>query len=91
MTDNPTLDRALAVRQLARRWGVSVKLVRCMIRRKIVAAIDVGIGGRQRWRITPEAVTEAERRLAVGTTEVRRRKRTSDIDRDVLAMLEDAS
>ncbi|MCI0742287.1 MAG: helix-turn-helix domain-containing protein [Gemmataceae bacterium] len=86
MATDASLDRALSVRQLARRWAVSPKKVRAMLKRGIIRGFDVGVG-RTQIRISPEAVKEAEQRLAVQAA-VPRRKRRNDIDPEVVALLE---
>lgn len=80
------LDHALSVRQLARRWAVGARKIREMIRRRLLCVFDVGLGGRRQLRITPEAVAECERRLAVSPAPSRRR-RTSEIDPAVAVLL----
>ena len=55
MQENPSLDRALSVRQLARPWGVSPRKIHEMLRRGIIAGFDVGFYRRQ-IRISPEAI-----------------------------------
>jgi hypothetical protein len=81
-----TLDRALSVRQLARRWKVAPKKIRTFIRRGVLQAFDVGFG-RPELRIPPEAIREAEQgRLAVRQP-AKRRKR-DDIDAQIVALLE---
>lgn len=79
-------DRALSVRQLARRWGIAPKKVREMIRRGTLSAIDVGFGRRQ-VRIMPEAIAECERRLTVQPARRRQAKRYADIDPEVARMI----
>ena len=75
----PTEARSLSVRQLARRWAVSPRKVRAMIRRRLLRAFDVGLGGRRQLRIAPEDIVTAEQqRLAVQPAVPRRRKRTDD-------------
>lgn len=81
-----TLDRALSVRQLAHRWAVSPKKIRMMIRRRLLRAIDLGVG-RSQLRITPEAIAEAEARLAVAPVTPKRRRRDL-IDPEIAKLLE---
>jgi hypothetical protein len=80
----------LSVRELARRWAVAPRKVRSMVARGLLRAIDVGTG-RKQLRFVPEAVTEAEGRLAVVVAKPRRQRRDSSIDPGVLAMLEGAA
>jgi hypothetical protein len=81
-----TLDRALGVRQLARRWKVAPKKIRTFIRRGVLQAFDVGLG-RPELRIPPEAIREAEQgRLAV--KQPPRRRRRQDVDPVIAALLE---
>lgn len=87
MPDIATPDRALSVRQLARRWAVSPRKVRDMIRRRIIRAIDVGTGRRQ-LRIVPEAIAQAEERLSVLPATPRRRRRADGIDPEIAALLD---
>ena len=82
----PDIERSLSVRQLAWRWAVSPRKIRAMIRRKLLSAIDVG-SHRQQLRITPEAIAEAERRMAVMPTAPQRRRRV-EIDPEIVALLE---
>jgi hypothetical protein len=82
------LDRALSVRQLARRWAISPRKIRDLIRRRLIRAIDVGTGRRQ-LRILPEAIAEAEQRLSVQPRQARRPRR-SEIDPAIVALLEDS-
>jgi|GEM_PF-2753725 len=77
MPDNTVIDRALSVRQVARRWCVSPRKIRMMIRRGIIQAIDVGFGRRQ-LRITPEAILECEQSLTVKPKAPRRRHQRID-------------
>lgn len=78
--------RCLSVCQLAKRWAVSPKKIRAMIRRGALQAIDLGFARRQ-LRITPEAVQEAESRMAVRKPTPRRRRRDDGIDPEVLRLL----
>ena len=77
-------DRCFSVRDLARHWRVAPKRVRALIKRKLLAAFKPGRGV----RITPEAIRECERRLAVGVPAVRRGRRLDGIDPEVAALLE---
>jgi hypothetical protein len=80
----------LSVRQLARRWGVSPKRIRDLIRRRLLGAFDIGSRRRQ-LRISPEAIKECERRLAVGTPAPARRqkkKKTQGIDPEIVMLLD---
>jgi hypothetical protein len=85
MTTDAPLDRALSVRQLARRWGVSPKKIRAMLKRGILRGFDVGFG-RTQIRIPPEAIREAEQRLAVRAP-TPRRKRQLEIDPEIERLL----
>jgi hypothetical protein len=80
-----TADRAMSVRLFARHWCVSEKKVRAWIARGLLAAVDVG-NRRRQLRITPAAIAELERRLAVGP--VRGRKKREAIDPEIAALLE---
>jgi hypothetical protein len=89
MRDDPIdlyLDRALSVRQLARRWAVAPRKIRAMLKRGILRGFDVGFG-RTQIRIPPEAIHEAEQRLAVRAP-ARRQKRRPEIDPEIAALLE---
>jgi hypothetical protein len=59
--------------------------VRLLIRRGWLRAIDVGPAGRQRLRLTPDAVHECESRLAVSRP--RRRQAVRDIDPTIARLL----
>jgi hypothetical protein len=86
MNTAATIDRALSVRQLARRWAISPRKVRAMIRRGILSAFNVGTT-RTQLRIPPETVIEAEtKRLAVRPVTPRRRRR-EQIDPEIAALL----
>jgi len=85
MSDAP-LNRCLSVRQLARRWGVSPRKVRSMIRAGRLVAFNVGLAGRVQLRIAPSAIAQAEAALAVAPA-VKRRKRQA-VDPEVAALLE---
>ena len=87
METDLTSGRALSVRQLARRWAVSPKKIRAMLKRGILRGFDVGFG-RTQIRIPPEAIREAEQRLAVQTPSPRR-KRRHEIDPEIAALLRD--
>jgi excisionase family DNA binding protein len=78
-------QRSYSVRQLASYWRVSPRKVRALIRRGLLRAVDFGVGRRQ-LRITPDAVVECERRLAVRTAPSTR-KRGEDLDPDLVAYL----
>jgi excisionase family DNA binding protein len=80
-----TLDRSRSVRQLASYWRVSPRKVRALIRRGLLRAVDFGVGRRQ-LRITPDAVAECERRLAVRPPPPRR-KRSGDLDPELVEFL----
>lgn len=83
-TDAELADRCRSVRQLARHWRCAPKRVRDLIRRGLLQAFQLG----QAVRISPEAVTEAERLLAVATAKPRKRRQPGGIDPSVLALLE---
>jgi hypothetical protein len=88
MSDNAALDRALSVRQLARRWAVSPKKIRLMLKRGIVRGFNVGFG-RAQIRIRPESILEAEtQRLAVKPP-APRRKRQAAVDPEIARLLEE--
>jgi hypothetical protein len=82
----PALDRALSVRQLARRWAVSPKKIRAMLKRGILRGFDVGFG-RAQIRIPPEAVLEAEQQRLAVKAPPPRRKRRPDIDPEIERLL----
>lgn len=86
MTTDATCDRCLSVRQLARRWGVSPKKIRAMLKRGILRGFDVGFG-RTQVRIPPESIREAEeQRLSVKPRAPRRQRR--EIDPEIEKLLE---
>jgi hypothetical protein len=84
----PALDRALSVRQLARRWAVSPKKIRAMLKRGIIRGFDVGFG-RTQIRIPPEAVLEAEQQRLAVRPPTPRRKRQAEVDPEIARLLED--
>jgi len=67
-------DRCLTVRELARRWRVREAKVKEMIRKGLLQAIDLGRKFGASVRITPEAIREAERGLAVKPKVKKRRQ-----------------
>jgi hypothetical protein len=79
-------DRCLSVREVARRWRVSPRKVRLLIRRGWLQAIDLGGVGRQQLRVTPEGIAECERRMTVRRPTPRRQV-PRDIDPEILEML----
>lgn len=86
MASDATMDRALSVRQLARRWAVSPKKIRAMLKRGIIRGFDVGFG-RAQIRIQPESIREAEeQRLAVKPRTPRRQR--CEIDPEIQRLLE---
>jgi len=58
----PNFEGCLTVDDVAKRWAVTVKTVRRLIRQNRIGAIRVG----RRVRITPEQVRAFERRNALG-------------------------
>jgi hypothetical protein len=79
--------RCLSVRDLARYWRVAPAKVRQYIRRGLLVAIDFGSPGCRRLRITPEAIRECERLLAVQARPPRRRRQPDGIDPEVAELL----
>lgn len=85
--DVDPLDRALSVRQLARRWGVSSRTIRALIVNGQLSAFNVGLA-RPKLRIAAEEVRAAQERLAVVKPATpRRRRRTSEIDPRIIAAI----
>lgn len=76
MTNPP--DKSLSVRELAAYWRVSTRKIRALVKRGLLQAIDLGTVGRTQLRITPSAIAECERRLAVRAAAPRRRRETID-------------
>jgi excisionase family DNA binding protein len=67
------------IQETAHYLRVSSAKVRAMIRSGMLAAIDTGRGtGRTQHRITPQALADLERRLAVPKAQPRRRRRIDD-------------
>lgn len=81
-----TIDQSFSVRQLAKRWRVSVRKVREMIRRGQLRALNVG-GRRSMLRVTPEAVRACEELLTVPATLPRQRRRVDSIDPEIAKLL----
>jgi hypothetical protein len=77
---------ALSVRQLAAHWAVSTRKIRALIRRGVLQAFNVGGNGRQQLRIAPEAIAEAEKRMAVPQP-APRRKRQPEFDEEIITLL----
>jgi hypothetical protein len=78
------LGRCYSVRQLAHHWRVAPARIRAMVRRGFIRAFLIG----RSVRIPPEAVSEAERLLAVPVgSGNRRRPSDAGIDPEVLAFL----
>jgi hypothetical protein len=82
----PDLDRALSVRQLARRWAVSPKKIRAMLKRGIISGFDVGLG-RTQIRIPPETIIEAEQQRLAVKPPAPRRKRRPNVDPEIERLL----
>src|SRR5438046_2169157 len=80
-----TPDRCRSVRQLAAYWRCSPARVRQLIRRGTVRAIILG----RAVRISPVAIAEAERLLAVPAARGRRVRRCDGIDPEVAELLGD--
>ncbi len=77
-----TPRKATTPPKYAEELGVNADKVLAWIRSGELCAIDVSAkrGGRPRWRITPEAITEFEARrsaMVPAKTTTRRRRRTS--------------
>jgi hypothetical protein len=86
MATDLTSCRALSVRQLARRWAVSPKKVRAMLKRGIIRGFDVGFG-RTQIRISPEAILEAEQQRLAVKPPAPHRKRRPHIDPEIERLL----
>jgi hypothetical protein len=76
-------DRCYSVRRMARRWCCSTWRIRDYARRGILRGFMVG----RAMRFTPEAVAEAEERLAAPASRPRRRRVSTNIDPRVRMIL----
>ena len=78
------MTRSLTPPEFAKRYGINTDKVHVFIRDGELRAIDVSQkpGGRPRWRITPEAIEEFERRRSSKTPAAspkpKRRRKTPD-------------
>jgi len=73
MAETTTLSITVSPPQLARRYGVKPSRVIAWIRAGELAAINIGGGGRPRYRITPEAIREFEAVRSTGPRRTRHR------------------
>jgi hypothetical protein len=83
------IARSLSVRELAKRWAVSPRKIRELLRRGILVGFDLGLAGvgRSQIRFTPEEVGRMESKtLAVRPATAR--KRRASIDPEIVALLE---
>ncbi len=77
--------RAMSVRQVSMYWSIAPERVRALIRTGVLVGVDFGFGKR-RVKITPMAIAERERKLAVRLTRTPRR-RTAKVDREIARLL----
>jgi hypothetical protein len=85
------IERSLSIKQFGKRYQIGPRKVRELIRRGILAAVDIGKGaGRQQFRIPPEAIRTFEAGIAVKPASPFRRRRCDDgISPTVRALLAD--
>ena len=76
-------DRCRSIRQLARHWRCAPSRVRQLIKRGLLHAFAIG----KSVRITPEAIAEAQRLLAVPAATARRKRQVDGITAEVAALL----
>ncbi|OAI54008.1 hypothetical protein AYO44_03760 [Planctomycetaceae bacterium SCGC AG-212-F19] len=83
-----TPDRCLSVRQVAAHWRCSPRKVRALIRRGLLQAFDLGMGGRKQLRIAPEAIRACEMLLSPPAPAPKRRRQPDGISETVRALLD---